>query len=231
VTGNELAVYAGVEGDLQKNKFRSLTDFNPYIHTRLPANTLRNTKYFNVYGGVRGNLSIFEYTAQVGLKPTNDLALFKANYSREEIYDFDVVYDDVDVINIGGSITARPMKNLQVTGTINQNIFDTKDEFKEWHLPSTDINVQALYTTLDGKLTGKAQFFFQDAVPFNERFGLGRFDKLDRLYDLSIGAEYWISQHFGAFLDINNMLNNKRQRWVNYPIYGINVLGGITARF
>lgn len=235
VTGNELAVYAGVEGNLQKNTFRSLSTYNPYIHTRLPDGTLRNTKYFNVYGGVRGNFSIFEYTAQIGLKPTNDLALYFANYPGTDeapIYDFDVIYADADVVNIGGSLTARPMKNLEVTGTINQNIYKINAINTEpWHLPATDINVQALYTSLDGKLLGKAQFFFQNGVQYNERFGLGRFGRLNRLYDISLGAEYRFGENFGVFLDLNNLLNNERQRWVNYPTYGINVLGGITARF
>lgn len=232
VTGNELAVYAGVDGNLQKNTFRSLSTYNPFIHTRLPANTLRNTRYFNVYGGVRGNFSIFEYTAHAGLKPTNDLALYRANYLRDPIFDFDVEYDDVDIVHFGGSITARPIRGLEITGTIAQNIYDVSAiNGRAWHLPATEVNIQTIYTTLDGKLTGKAQFFFQNGVPYNERFGIGRDDNLNRLADLSVGGEYWVGKNFGLFLDVNNIFNNKRQRWVNYPTYGINFLGGITARF
>jgi len=233
VTGNELAVYAGVEGNLQKNTFRSLTTYNPFIHTRLEENTLRNTKYFNVYGGVRGNFSIFEYTAQVGLKPTNDLALYFTDYTRDPIFDFNVIYDDVDIVNFGGSITARPIRGLEVTGTIAQNIYDVSAiNGRAWHLPATEVNIQTLYTTMDGKLRGKAQFFFQNGVPFNERFGgVGRSATLNRLADLSVGGEYWVGKNFGLFLDVNNIFNNKRQRWMNYPTYGINFLGGISARF
>jgi hypothetical protein len=32
-------------------------------------------------------------------------------------------------------------------------------------------------------------------------------------------------------LDVNNLLNQKRQRWENYPTFGMNILGGISARF
>lgn len=234
ITGNELAVYAGVTGDLQKNTFRSLSSYNPYIHSRLPVNTLRNTKYFNVYGGIRGNFSFFEYTAQVGFKPTNDLALFytRAVDDGDPIYDFEVRYDDVNIINFNGSITATPIRNLALTGTVSQNIFDTTEEFEAWHLPSLEIGFQALYTSTDNKLRAKAQLFIQNGVQANEgRFGPARFSRLNGLYDISLGSEYWFGKKFGAFLEVNNLLDNKRQRWRFYPTYGLNVLGGVTMRF
>ena len=233
LTGNELAVYAGIEGGYKKNTFRSLTDYNPYLHTRLPDNTLRNTRYFNVYGGIRGNLKIFEYSAQVGFKPTNDLPLFLLrNFDgKQPIYDFVVVYDDVDVINISGSLTATPLRGLQLTGTVSQNIYSPKIQEKAWHLPATEVNVQAVYTSLDGKLKGTAQMFLQDGVATTTSFIPGRYENLNTLFDLSLGGEYWFVKNFGVFLQLNNLLDNTRYRWYFYPTYGINVLGGITFRF
>ena len=232
LTGNELAFYVGVEGGFRKTPFRSLTDYNPYLHTRLPDNTLRNTRYFNVYGGVRGNLKIFEYSVQAGFKPTNDLPMFVFNFNHVgPIYDFLVVYDDVDIVNISGSITATPLPGLALTGAISQNIYDPKVEFKVWHLPATEVNLQAIYTSPDGKLKGTARLFLQDGVATTTSPIPGRFEDLNSLFDLSIGSEYWFGNNFGAFVQLNNLLDNTRFRWYFYPTYGINVLGGITARF
>ncbi len=232
LTGNELAFFVGVEGDLKKNTFRSLSEYNPYIHTRFPDNTLRNTKYFQVYGGVRGNLKIFEYSVQAGLKPTNDLALYVFNWDQVgPIYDFDVIYDDVDVYNVSGSLSATPFKGLSLTGTVSQNIYEPKVQEKAWHLPSLEVNFLAIYTSLDGKLKANGQLFLQDGVPTTTDVIPGRYDDLNTLFDLSIGGEYWINDHFGTFLQLNNLLDNKRARWIYYPTYGINVLGGITLRF
>lgn len=231
LTGNRLAFFTGLEGDLQKNTFRSLTAYNPYIHTRLPDGHIRNTKYYNVYAGIRGNLKIFEYTVQAGYKPTNDLALYYFNFDDDLIYDFDIRYDDVNIINIGGSIKASPIKNLTITGTVSQNIYEPLNEARAWHLPAFDANLLAQYTTMDGKLRTKAQLFLQNGVPSNTRGGVNRYDNLGALYDLSVGGEYWFGEHFGAFLDLNNIFNNQRQRWIFYPTYGINVLAGVTARF
>ena len=233
LTGNELALYVGVEGGYKKNTFRSLADYNPFIHTRLPDNTLRNTRYFNVYGGVRGNLKIFEYSAQVGYKPTNDLPMYLLrNFdSKQPIYDFVIIYDDVDVINISGSITANPLRGLQLVGTVSQNIYDPKVQEKAWHLPATEVNLQAIYTSPDNKLKGTAQLFLQDGVATTTSFIPGRYENLNTLFDLSIGAEYWFVKNFGAFMQLNNLFDNTRYRWYFYPTYGINVLGGITFRF
>ena len=55
--------------------------------------------------------------------------------------------------------------------------------------------------------------------------------KSQALLDLSIGGSYYFTKNVGAFLDINNLLNNKRERWLDYPTVGLNFLAGIVARF
>ncbi len=231
LTGNELALFAGVTGGLQKNTFRSLSGYNPYIHTRLPENTLRNTKFFKGYAGVRGNLKIFEYTAEASFKPANDIALYKYRFDNDLIYDFDVVYDDIDIANISGSIKAVPLKGLELTGTLSQSFFNTKLEDKAWHLPSLEVNFKAVYITSDGKLKANAQVFLENGVWANIDPVPGKFENLNSLFDLSLGAEYWFAKNFAAFIDVNNLLDNKRERWYYYPTYGTNVLGGISLRF
>ncbi|MCB0520787.1 MAG: hypothetical protein H6577_21605 [Lewinellaceae bacterium] len=236
ITGNELAFYVGVEGDLQKNNFRAISNYNPFIHSRFPApdNNLRNTKYFNVYAGFRGNLKFFEYTLQAGYKPTNDLALYKFDYDYRDakgIYAFNVVYDNADIFNIGGSVKAVPLRGLAVTATLSQNIFNLQREDKPWHLPSFEANFQVLYTFLQNKVNLKAQLYLENGVPANPRqIGRAAID-LGSLYDLNIGGEYWFVKNIGAFVNINNILNNHRPRWLYYPTVGANFLAGFTARF
>lgn len=49
--------------------------------------------------------------------------------------------------------------------------------------------------------------------------------------DLSAGVEYAIKKNFSAWLDINNIFNDKYARWHAYPVYGINLLGGVMIHF
>ncbi|MBI1225444.1 MAG: hypothetical protein GC192_09435 [Bacteroidetes bacterium] len=236
LTGNELAFYTGLEGGFEKNTFRSIATYNPYINTQFPDGTLRNTKYFNFYAGLKGNFKMFEYMIQGGYKPTNDLAvyLFRHEFNGTEpdlIHDFEVHYADANIINVRASLKANILKNLAFTGVLSQNFYDVSIERKPWHLPALDANFMAIYTTSDNKLRAKAQLNLSDGVTANTLGGVNRWTTLNGLYDVSLGAEYWFVKKFGAFLEVNNLLNNKRERWIYYPTYGINVLAGITARF
>ena len=49
--------------------------------------------------------------------------------------------------------------------------------------------------------------------------------------DLSAGIEFKINKTFSAWLDVNNILNDKYERWHNYPVYGLNLIGGVRVNF
>lgn len=54
---------------------------------------------------------------------------------------------------------------------------------------------------------------------------------LDPLVEVNVGSRYAITKQIEAFIQINNLLNNKRQRWQYYENIGINFLGGVQMRF
>ncbi len=49
--------------------------------------------------------------------------------------------------------------------------------------------------------------------------------------DLSAGAEYKINKQFSAWANINNILNDKYERWHNYEVYGLNLTAGVLIHF
>lgn len=222
---NKLAVFAGWKGDFEKNNLRNLSDYNPFMQTRFE---LRNTSYQHFYGGVRGNVRIFEYQGQIGYKQATDLALFKTD-SLDVLNRLNVVYDTVDIFNIQGTIGINAMKNLSVLMTIGQNVYSLQTEEKAWHLPALEINISATYTLLEDKLQLRGEAFIENGVPYIAAGGNA--ETLNSLFDISLGAEYFVTKNIGVFLNVNNLAANKRQRWFNYPTYGFNVLGGVTARF
>ncbi len=224
VVGNKLSVYAGAEGGLYKNSFKNLTDYNPFIVSRLQ---IFNSSYNNFYGGIRGNLKVVDYQGQVGLKKVNDLALYLTDVI--DTTRFRVLTDTVDIFYIKGTLNAKPVKGLEIIGTIGSNVYDLNTQEKAWHLPALEVNFGVVYTTMEDKLRLKGELFVENGVPFIN--GNGDTDNLNGLFDLSLGADYQFTKNFGLFFQLNNLASNKRQRWANYPTYGINVLGGITARF
>lgn len=234
VTGSELSVFVGASGDLQKNTFKSLSDYNPFVTSRYPGMMIKNTSYYKYYGGIKGNIKILEYRAEVSFKQADDLALFlldEVEAATSLRRRFRVVYDTVNIVGISGTIKASPIKNLDVIGTIGYNVYDTKRENKAWHLPALEVNGTIFYKMLENNLHLKASVFVESGVPVPSNNPNEEKENLNSLFDLSLGAEYWLDDKFSVFLDVNNLLDNERERWQFYPTYGINMLVGLSARF
>lgn len=237
VWGDGIQAFAGASGDLRKNTYRSISEYSPFIQIR--GTKLRNTRWDNYYGGVKGNLGFAEYNAQIGYSKASDLALFQTLFQTDlngdAITRFQVLYDTVKIANFQGTLKLSPIKNLTITGTYSQSVFDTEttdtaaDEQAAWGLPEIEGNFSAIYTLLEGKASLKSSLHLADKVPFRNQ--QGELDKSAALLDLSFGGSYYFTKNIGAFLDINNVLNNKRARWHNYPTVGLNFIGGIVARF
>jgi hypothetical protein len=220
-----ISAYAGWKGDFIRYTYRNLATYNPYVIPRSKINVGQQLEYF---GGVKGAFSFLDYQIQTGWSTYRNLALFLAD-STDKFKRFKTIYDTVGIFNVRATITARPIKDLEITGTLSQNAYSPNKEERAWGLPSLDWNIAAKYMLLPEKAFVKANLFVQNGV--NYKNAAGQADRLGALFDLSVGAEYWFAKNIGAFVDANNLLNVKRERWFNYPTYGLNIYGGITARF
>ena len=230
LAGNKLGIFAGWRGDFTKNSFRNITKYNPFIFSRIK---IRNTNTTEYYGGIKGSVSGFDYSAQAGYSNNTNLALFLAD-TTDALRRFNILYDSVNIFNIRGAITVKPVKDMELTATVSQNVYNNKREVRAWGLPSLDINVGIKYAVVNDPKTNtmaniKAGLFVQNGVNYIN--ANKQPDRLQSLFDLSLGGELFFSKNVGVFLDVNNVLNLKRERWFNYPTFGLNILGGVTARF
>lgn len=224
IAGSLLHVFAGAEGNLEKNNFRNLTDYNPFL---ISDPILRNTDYYHFFGGVKGTLEGINYLARVGYKKAKDLALFQA--TPDSIPKFEVLYDNVNIFSLHASLSGEVANNLSLTGTLDQHIYTPENQEKAWLLPAFTLQIGARYLMLDEKLAIKASLFTENGIPYLNSEGVT--ERLNALFDLSLGADYTFAENLGGFVKLNNLANNKRQRWTNYPVLGWNVLAGLSARF
>lgn len=222
-----ITIFAGAEGDLHKNSFRNLTDYNPFLISNLD---IRNTRYNRYFIGAKGTFQGITYQGEFNYKGTEDLALFRSQTEPGNVvnlYKFRALYDDVNIINIKASVEAD-IQEFKVAGTISQNFFEMTNEAEPWHLPALEVNASVQYTTLEDKLQVKGELFVQNAVPYLN--AAREVDNLDALFDVNLSAEYYFTERVGGFLNLYNIANNQRERWFRYPIYGLNVLAGVSVR-
>lgn len=224
VVGNQLAAYLGATGGLYKNNFRNLSDYNPFIVSKI---TPTNTDYYKFYAGVKGNLRIVDYQVQASYKIANNMAMF-INEPTDSIR-FNMLYDTVNIFNIEGTVEANPREDTRVLLTLSQNFYSPKNQDEVWHVPNLQFNAGVYYTTLRDKLEVRGELFVENGVSYLRSDGVA--DKLNGLLDMNLGAVYKLHKRVNLFLDLNNVFNNKRERWKGYEIYGFNILGGVTAKF
>ncbi len=225
LAGNGLSLFAGADGGLRKNSFKILSEYNPFLVPEL--SDTKNSVFYDFYGGVKGAFSGIEYSGQIGFKPTDDLVLFQVN--QDKYWNrFDVLYDTANIIYVQASLKGNLFTNIDISASIIKNIYDLTLEEEPWYLPKLQATAGISYLAMDRRLRLKGDIYFTDPVEYQP---LDFPDEPNTLLDISLGADFYLTDHFGLFLHLNNLSANKYRRWYGYPGYGLNVLGGLTARF
>lgn len=225
VVDGTLSAFVGWEGTLQNNSLYNLVDYNPWVSTRLRVKT---AEYWRVYGGVDGTFSGIGYRLEAGYKNIDNLATYNLNY-RRDIPRFDVVYDDATVVTLQASATVEPIEALRVNGSIAQRFYSMENLESPYHLPAFTLNLGAAYSLLEGRLTTGADFYVENGLPYLN--AAGDEDNLNGLFDLSLNGSYAFNETFSGWVRVNNLLNNKRERFAQYPTIGTNFLIGASAAF
>lgn len=225
ILSKQVVAFAGWESNLKKNTFTSLTDFNPYL---ISDPTIFIAKYNDFYGGVKGKIRSFDYSAMAGYKNIDKLPLYVNSINDPKR--FEVLTDSVSIFYLEGILNFQLFSNLNFIGSFTQKVYNLSNEKKAWHLPALELNLALNYKLLEEKLNLKAKFFSTNPIPYLD-INENKVDRLNAQIDFNLGAEYWINDKLSFFVDGNNLFNNKRERWHQYDTFGINVLGGISARF
>jgi hypothetical protein len=55
--------------------------------------------------------------------------------------------------------------------------------------------------------------------------------KLPVVADVQVNLEYQINSRFAVFANGSNLLNRNNLRWMNYPVRGIQGVGGLSFKF
>jgi outer membrane receptor protein involved in Fe transport len=240
--------YAGAEGNLQQNSYADFVDNNPFVSpTLFIAPT--NTKY-DLYFGLKGKLAnAVAFNVKTSYLNQDDRALFAANYydvlsTNPNGYafgnSFNVVYDDMKTWSVFGELKADFTKNIAfgINGTFNT--FTTNTQNEAWNLPKLQV-ASFMDVEINEKWSAGAKLFFvgerKDLVSVQNDATIFPFilDKsvvtLDSFFDLNAHVGYTFSKRLNFFLKGNNLANQQYNRWANFPVQGIQILGGATYKF
>ena len=228
-------VFVGADGGLEQNTYANFSEINPFVSPTLsiaPSNNM-----FDAFAGFNTKLvdNMF-FSTQVNYASTENYALFAKNPSASITQDTEayengnslgVVYDDIDVISFSGEINYE-LEDLDLGLFAKYSSYSTDIQPEAWNLPNIELKAFGHYNFTDKWRFGGSLFFVGERNAFKSNEEV---KTLKSFVDLNLSAEYAINKRLSAFVNGNNLLGNSYERWQNFDVQGIQVMGGLIYQF
>lgn len=238
IISNYLAVFAEVNGDVRKTRIKELSYINPFINENLEIKN--QVDKLNIVGGVKGTLSAgIGYKAYVSHKTVENFLFFANDSISKQTFNAEYESGNTNILGITGEVNIKLSNVARIDGKFELNQYNLKNELNAWHHPSIRISSTASFNIAQ-KVKIDADVYFQgetkakvytlDPVSNTVLTPVG-IQTLKSFADLGLGAEYQHSKRIAAFVKFNNLLGTDYQRYLYYPNFGFNVVGGVSYGF
>ena len=218
-------LFASLDGYYDKGSFKRFAGINPWLWE--PASLL-NTRVNEFFGGFKGSLSDhISYLAKAGFSESRNMPLF-LNDSLDG-KNFQVVYEEkLDAFSIHGEITYLQGENFNITAALTLSNFKTTSQYKAWGMLPLEFTTTMRWQIMKDLWLKADLWAFEGAYwrYINKTVSSGQGG-----FDINAGLEFRIAKQLNLWLQMNNLFNDKYQRWNQYSVYGFNILGGVIFTF
>lgn len=225
VVENILDIYVQFDGGLISPSYYSISRENPFVSAFLPLEYTSRT--YRLRGGLKANIlgkaDIHIWGSTASLE--HDV-FFVTDASGVYNNQFDLVYDDVDLLQIGGDVKVG-ISDVLVGFQMMYQEYTMTNELHAWYKPAWSGQLTADYWLFDNlklnmALKGQSKVWFKEGILESE---------LDSWFDLSFGAHYHFNKELSAFVSLNNILSQNYELWHNYPVKGFGAMVGVSYAF
>ena len=226
VSEEKFILQAGWIGYFNKTNYQYLASVNPWMQQ---PKFLLNTRMKELYAGFKGSAgSHVTYDAKVSYIQFNNQPLFVNDTITGKSFEL-VNESQMKAIRIHGELgyTVQEKFSFLAGATFNQ-YSALQDNIKAWGLLPIEINASMRWQVMKD-FTVKSDLFFWDGAQY--RFKDKTSGKMDPAIDLNAGVEFKVMPKLNAWVQVNNLLNNKYERWNQYDVLGFNVMAGVTWSF
>ena len=215
--------YATLTGDIDKVSLHSIAHENAWVNSNIEIyNTNRS---FEFLGGLKGKL---------GNKVAFGTGLSFANLNNFIFYQNDptdrskfiTVFDDTKRTNLFAEVSFSHAEIARILLRAESYSY-TNDQ--AWHRPTYRVSLNAFYN-LYSKFQFNADFIAQGGAKAFD-VDTNSATTLNTAVDLNLKGTYFLSKQFSIFVKGSNLFNNQYQLYLNYPVRGLQVMGGITWVF
>ena len=240
-----LIIYGGVDGGLIQNSYYNFKEENPFVSPTMYI--MPTNQQYNGFAGINGKLTnTLAYNLRTSYGKEEDKALFVKNPTKQlvtglEGYEygnsFAVAYDDVTTLSVFGELNLELSDNfsLGISGTFNS--YDTTRQPEAWNLPELEASIFSNFNITEKIYGGVSLFYVGERKDFLvSEFGpfgdiLAEIVTLDSYIDANAHLGYRFDNQLSFFIKGSNLFGDNYQKWMNYPVQGIQVLGGASYKF
>ena len=237
-----LIAYGGIKGELQQNSYYDFATENPFVS---PTLTITPTdQRYNGFIGLKGKLSNnVSYNIKGNYYAEENKPLFKANdaqtFAMEDYQfgnSFGVVYDDVKTFSVAGELNINVNRNFTLGFKGEYFNYNTDTQAEAWNLPDVTGSIFMDVQISEKWFAGASAFYVGERKDQQSLVGvLVTPDPtpitLDSYFDANAHLGYKINDQLSVFAKVNNLLNQDYQRYLNFPVQGIQALAGATYQF
>jgi hypothetical protein len=222
----EFVLQAGWIGYYNKNTYQSLAAFNPWIQQ---PDALLNTRIREQFAGFKGSVgSHFTYNTKISVLRYSNAALFINDTASGN--SFRPVFETgMKAIRIHPEIGYTQQEKFSFIASANITNYSGLEAYdRPFGLIPFELNgalrwqvMKDLHFKADGFFWGKSSYLVKGVEK----------GRLKPAVDLNTGIEFTIRPRLNLWVQFNNLLNSKYQRWNQYEVLGFNVLGGVVYSF
>lgn len=218
--------FGGFGGDMERVSLHSLSKENPWVNSNI--NIFHANKALDINAGLNGRVGAsFLFKFGIAAKAYQNLYFFKNHVGQPE--KFDVIYDDVTITNPFGEWGFKKGEKVSITMRGEYFAYSMKREAEAWHRPDYRVSLYSNFN-MANKLTLAANLIGQGGMKaFNNT--TNKVVTLKTAMDLQLRATYFVSKNFSCYVEGNNLLNSNYPLFLNYPVRGLQVSGGVGWSF
>lgn len=237
-----LIAYGGIKGDLIQNSYYDFANENPFVSPTLFVEP--TDQAYKGFVGLKGKLSNnVSYNIKGNYYAENGKALYKVNDAQTfatENYQygnsFGVVYDDVTTFSVAGELNIDVNRNFTLGFKGEYFSYNTDTQAEAWNLPDVTGSIFLDFQISEQWYAGASAFFVGERKDQSSIVGTLIFEPpttitLDSYFDANAHVGYKVNDQLSAFAKVNNIANQNYQRWLNFPVQGIQFLAGATYQF
>jgi hypothetical protein len=234
-----LIAYGGANGSLEQNSYRNFKDKNPFVSPTL--NIVPTSTLYEAFGGLKGKLSNeVGYNLRGSYERQENKALFLSNpykgmSSSFEGYEygnsFGIIYDDMNILNLFGELKVEISNGFSLGVNANFYSYSLDVQSDAWNLPALEATLFSNFDITE-KVFGSVSLFFVGERKDMFRTGTSSVvNTLDAFFDANVSLGYRVNDRLSLFAKGSNLLGENYEKWMYYPVQGIQGLIGATYKF